>query len=749
MTQNDLPWPSGCETAGLIRDFDWAASPLGPIAAWPQSLRTAVDIVLAMPGPATLLWGPAYVQIYNDAYIPIARDRHPALLGRSVAEGWPEIYEAVVAPLLAETAAGRAIQWAGYAVTLRDRDGGSEERVFDAAFSPIRDEAGTVAGALQTLSEVTDAHRARTSLRASEERYRQLFDAIDEGFCIIEVLFEAGRPADYRFVSVNAAFCQQTGLHDAVGRRMRELAPAHEEHWFETYGRIALTGEPERFESRAEALGRWFDVFAFRTGAPEQRQVGILFKDVGVRRRAEAALRNSEMRLRAFVSASADVVYRMSPDWSRMHRLDGQGFLVDTAEPSATWMDRYIHPDDQAAVRAAIARAVGAGTMFELEHKVRQADGSLGWTLSRAVPIVDEDGAVVEWLGAAGDITRRREVQEALRESEVRFRGLVEGFGQTAWEADADGVIVADSPAWRAFTGQRLEEWLGYGWLDAIHPDDRAGTERKWRETIAARRPVDAEYRLWHAASGSWRWSNVRAVPLTDPDGRIRKWAGMNIDVTERHAAQERQAVLVAELQHRTRNLMSVVRALADRTLAGSADLADFRMRFSDRLAALARVQGLLSRLDEWDRVTFDMLVHTELTALGGEAERIGLDGPAGVALRSSTVQTFALALHELTTNALKYGALAQPLGRLVITWRLERAQRDGRPWLHVDWRERGVRMPPPSVASPGGGSGRELIERALPYQLGAETTYVMEDDGVHCTIALPVSERQVTRDLG
>jgi two-component sensor histidine kinase len=107
-------------------------------------------------------------------------------------------------------------------------------------------------------------------------------------------------------------------------------------------------------------------------------------------------------------------------------------------------------------------------------------------------------------------------------------------------------------------------------------------------------------------------------------------------------------------------------------------------------------------------------------------------------------LQTFALAVHELATNAVKYGALAQPQARLEINWHLEHAEPEQRPWLHVDWRERGVVMPL-QTGSQRNGAGRELIERALPYQLGARTTYVMESDGVHCTIALPVSGRMMS----
>ena len=121
----------------------------------------------------------------------------------------------------------------------------------------------------------------------ADDRYRALFHAIEAGFCIIEVRFdEAERPVDYRFLELNPAFESQTGLKDAAGKWMRELAPDHEQHWFDLYGHVALTGEPARFENPAEALGRWYDVHAFRIGDPADRQVAILFSDITERRRA-------------------------------------------------------------------------------------------------------------------------------------------------------------------------------------------------------------------------------------------------------------------------------------------------------------------------------------------------------------------------------------------------------------------------------------------------------------------------------
>jgi len=169
---------------------------------------------------------------------------------------------------------------------VRHKDG--TWRWVEGTFSSLFDDPD-VGGLLATVRDVTERKRAEQALRASEEKYHSLFETIDEGFCIVEVIFdEAGEPIDYRFLEVNPAFERHTGLRDAAGRRMRELEPRHEEHWFETYGRIARTGEPERFQNPAEYLDdRIFDVYAFRIGAPEERKVAILFTDITRRREVE------------------------------------------------------------------------------------------------------------------------------------------------------------------------------------------------------------------------------------------------------------------------------------------------------------------------------------------------------------------------------------------------------------------------------------------------------------------------------
>jgi PAS domain S-box-containing protein len=164
--------------------------------------------------------------------------------------------------------------------------------------TPLRDAQGRVVGGINVLVDITHAKRAEQAVRESEVRFRTLFESMAEGYCVIEVLFdEKNHPFDYCFLETNPMFEKQTGIKDAKGRLMRQIAPQHEQHWFDVYGRVAMTGETLRFESVAAALGRYHDVCAFRVGPPDLRRVGVVFNDITARKKAEEVIRESQQAL--------------------------------------------------------------------------------------------------------------------------------------------------------------------------------------------------------------------------------------------------------------------------------------------------------------------------------------------------------------------------------------------------------------------------------------------------------------------
>jgi len=358
-------------------------------------------------------------------------------------------------------------------------------------------------------------------------------------------------------------------------------------------------------------------------------------------------------------------------------------------------------------------------------------------------PVRDEHGAISGILCLASPITEtatRIEVAQKLRQSRQRLSTLVEGIPQLVWRGTRGGLWTWSSPQWQSFTGLSAGDSLELGWLRAVHPEDRSKTLIAWAE---ANEPglLSIEHRLRHADSRSYRWFQTRAKPVRDEAGTIVEWLGTSTDVHDLRRLQEAQSLLVAELQHRTRNLLTVVQSIAEQTMVSSPDFTVFKEKFVKRLGALSRVQGLLSRADH-EPVTIAKLIGMELDALFDDTmrERVFVAGPT-VQLRPSTVQILALAIHELATNARKYGALSTGHGRLEITWDVSTTS-TGIRRLALSWIESGVCVGhrPRTGAPPG--FGRQLIERGLTYSLDAETAYALTPDGVHCRIDLPLPQQ-------
>jgi PAS domain S-box-containing protein len=328
-----------------------------------------------------------------------------------------------------------------------------------------------------------------------------------------------------------------------------------------------------------------------------------------------------------------------------------------------------------------------------------------------------------------------------LRENEERFRLLATSVPQLVFLTRPDGSRTWPSPQWIAFTGLSSEASWGLGWLEAIHPDDRDATQAAWHEA-RVKGEYYVEHRVRREPDGEYLWHQTRAKPLEGEKAPSSDWVGTMTDIDGLRGLQNRQHVLMAELQHRTRNLLSVVQAIANQTIRSSDSLEAFGTHFGSRLRALSRVQSLLARVED-QVVDLHALVTAELaahSAAGIDSTKITVAGPP-VALPPTAAQALGLALHELATNALKYGALAQPAGKLEVTWVLNTKTPGNE--IALQWRESGVSMPalgPPKRK----GYGSELIERALPYQLRAQTKLQFGAEGVECAIVVPVSAESV-----
>jgi PAS domain S-box-containing protein len=283
--------------------------------------------------------------------------------------------------------------------------------------------------------------------------------------------------------------------------------------------------------------------------ADGQHGVVCYYFDTTRLQQAHRAVRESEERFRTFISATSNVVYRMSPDWSEMRYLDGQEFIADTKDSSRTWVDKYIHRDDQHHVMAMIQRAIQSKTIFELEHRVIRTDGSLGWIYSRAIPIFAGHDEILEWFGSASDVTQRKQTEEALREQQERAEFVADASDVGFWFCD----LPFDKLAWDKRVKNHF--WLPpdadvtiHTFYERLHPEDREPTRRAMERSIANNTQYDVEYRTV-APDGRQNW--IRAIGRTfyDAAGQPTRFDGVTLNVTDRK--QSELALSAGEARYR------------------------------------------------------------------------------------------------------------------------------------------------------------------------------------------------------
>jgi PAS domain S-box-containing protein len=451
-------------------------------------------------------------------------------------------------------------------------------------------------------------------------------------------------------------------------------------------------------------------------------------------RTADLAQREAELRLvadalPALVSyIDADERYRF------VNKAYQDWFGHDRATIEGRRVREVVGDEAYQAIAAHVARAL-SGERVAYQAMVPYRDGGARFVEGEYIPNLGANGRREGFYAFVTDISERRRAEAALRDSEGRYRALTEAIAAVIWTTTPDGQII-DMPQWRALTGQTVEEIRGTGWLAALHPDDREATREAWQRCVATGAPYDVPYRV-RTRDGEYRWYAARGVPVRRDDGTVREWVGVCIDIHERKVAEERQALLMAELDHRVRNILASIQSMVSLTGRSAATKEDYAEALHGRVAAMARTHGLLTR-GGWRGASVAEIIRDELEPYAGRGDAVVLDGEIDHLLKPRQALNFALVIHELATNAAKYGALSVPGGRVQVSCR--RAGEPASPKLKILWRETGG----PRVTKPDRrGFGSTLIESALREGTESAVRLRFDPAGVRCLIELPF-ERQL-----
>lgn len=473
---------------------------------------------------------------WNERMAEVTGHRDEELAGKHALTFFPEADRPAVGQAIARVWAGaRSVVEADLLTT-------EGPVAYELNGTPLRDEHGRIVGLCGTARDVSERKRMQEALRQSEARHRGLIEATPDLF------FRFSRGGHYLDLKASAQTTLIADVDDLLGRTVWEVLPAEEaEQWASAiaaaldqdelqhldYGLVARDGQRRYFEAHIVPVGH--------------DEVQAVVRDVTDTHRSRKALRESERLLRATINALSahiavlddrGVIVATNEAWRGYGRANG-------ADPVATGVgiDYLAVCDaagDEGAMVAAAIRDVSAGrrSRFTLEYPCHSADERRWFTL-RVTRFADEADAP-RIVVAHEDVTERYLADEALRESEVRFRSFVEATAQVVWQADASGAVTELSEAWGVFTGQTQGGISGWGWIASLHPEDQARVADEWAACVATRAPYETVYRV-RGCDGAYRRFSVRAVPVyaAGAAGTFLGWAGTATDVEEQYRAEE------------------------------------------------------------------------------------------------------------------------------------------------------------------------------------------------------------------
>jgi len=567
------------------------------------------------------------------------------------------------------------------------------------------------------------------SSAGQERQIEQILDGFGDGFCAFD--------RDWRITYCNRAAETHAGIsrEEGLGRVFWEAVPALAGGALEAACRRAMDSRIEvQFEAPSTLRPGAF--VAFRA-FPIDSGLAVSFGDITERRRREQREHEQAQRLELALAASG------LGDWSWDPATD----LVTLSEPAAaifgippgalmTWSQilTRVNPEDVTLANRAVEGALAGRTNYEIEYRITPPGRDTEiWLMSRAQADYHEDGTLRGLLGVVGDITRRKAQEAELRESEARFRAVANSAPAPVWMTSAEGPVEFVNLAFAEYAGKPAEELVGGPvWFELLHPEDLMEVARERAKAAEGPHPWSIEARVRHA-SGEWRWMRTAARPRFDAAGRFEGYVGLGMDVTEVRAAEERQQLLINELNHRVKNTLATVQSIARQTLRDGVSADAARAHFTDRLLALSTAHNVLTR-ENWESAELaDIAAEAVRPYDDAEAPRIAIEG-SRTRVAPNIAVALSMAFHELATNATKYGALSVAKGRVTIAW-TPAAQGGG---VDIVWTESGG---PPVTPPREKGFGSRLLGQGLTAEIGRPARLVYAPDGLVCTLTAPGAE--------
>ncbi len=456
--------------------------------------------------------------------------------------------------------------------------------------------------------------------------------------------------------------------------------------------------------------------------------------DVTERMEAEARLRESEARFRSLVELSSDWYWEQDEEFRFTEFSVRVERLTNTTAASLIGKRRWELPtanvsaETWAAHRAVLDRHE---PFRDFEFQRINEIGEIFWVSLNGNPIFDAAGRFRGYRGTGHNITERKHAEARLRESEARFRLLADSAPVLIWVSDLEGAVYFNRP-YLEFVGRSEAELKGMGWAAFLHPEDRDRYLSEFASRAATQSQFEAQFRFLRA-DGQYRWMKSIGLPRRAPDGRWEGYVGSTLDITDLKVKEERIALLARELDHRVKNILSRFEVVVERTGDAPLTTEGYVAALMDRIESMSRAHGLLSR-SNWAGAPLDALIFDQLEAYATDSNLHVAGAP--LIVTPDAAQALSMVINELATNAAKYGALSTTVGRVQVTWRIERHAL-GHEVLIVEWQERGG---PPLTAPERQGFGTSVIRELLVHELAAEVDLAFEPLGASCCIRLPVA---------